>query len=62
MDAWKYEKGVGMSPDAAYSTLDVPAETDDGMLLTIYSLRVCLLVLVGVHFPRALISPLLSVF
>ncbi|TCD66521.1 ubiquitin-specific protease ubp2 [Steccherinum ochraceum] len=40
MDVWKYDKGVGMSPDTAYSTLEVPADTDDGMLLTIYSLRV----------------------
>lgn len=40
MDAWKNEKSKGMSPDSAYSTLEVPKDVDDEMLLTVYSFRV----------------------
>ena len=40
MDAWKNEKTKGMSPDSAYSTLEVPKDVDDEMLLTVYSFRV----------------------
>lgn len=40
MDAWKHEKSSGMSPDAAYSTLGVPKDVDEEMLLTVYSFRV----------------------
>ncbi|RPD62755.1 hypothetical protein L227DRAFT_562043 [Lentinus tigrinus ALCF2SS1-6] len=37
---WGEEKGSGMSPETAYSTLDVPRDVDEAMLLTIYSIRV----------------------
>ncbi|RPD69337.1 cysteine proteinase [Lentinus tigrinus ALCF2SS1-7] len=37
---WSEEKGSGMSPETAYSTLDVPKEVDEAMLLAIYSMRV----------------------
>lgn len=37
---WSEEKGSGMSPDTAYSTLDVPRDVDEGMLLTVYLMRV----------------------
>jgi ubiquitin carboxyl-terminal hydrolase 25/28 len=30
------------NPDRAYSTLEIPAEVDDDMVLTVFSLRVCL--------------------
>lgn len=48
VDAWRYEKGSGMSPDSAYSTLQVPSEVDEEMLLTVYGFRVS---------PEALCSP-----
>ncbi|CDO68482.1 hypothetical protein BN946_scf184499.g7 [Trametes cinnabarina] len=38
--AWNDEKGSGMSPETAYSTLEVPKEVDEAMLLTVYSMRV----------------------
>ena len=34
------EIAVGMTPDKAFSTLEVPSEVDDDMLLTVYSMRV----------------------
>jgi ubiquitin carboxyl-terminal hydrolase 25 len=37
---WEQAKDGGMSPERAYSTLEVPAEIDDGMLITIFSMRV----------------------
>ncbi|KAI0640335.1 cysteine proteinase [Trametes polyzona] len=37
---WSEEKGTGMSPETAYSTLEVPKEVDETMLLTVYSMRV----------------------
>lgn len=37
--AYKWEKS-SMTPDAAYNTLDVPRDVDEGMLLTVYSMRV----------------------
>lgn len=37
---WEDEKGTGMSVESAYSTLDVPADVEEGMLLTIFSMRV----------------------
>ena len=40
---WEQAKDGGMTPERAYSTLEVPAEIDDGMLITIFSLRVRLL-------------------
>ena len=40
MDAWKFDKNSGMSPDAAFSTLEVPKDVDEDMLLTVYSFRV----------------------
>ncbi|PCH34498.1 cysteine proteinase [Wolfiporia cocos MD-104 SS10] len=38
--AWEEEKGTGMSPDAAYSTLEVPKDVDETMLMTVYQMRV----------------------
>ncbi|KAK7686516.1 hypothetical protein QCA50_010114 [Cerrena zonata] len=38
-DAYKWEKSA-MSPDAAYGTLDVPRDVDEGMLITVFSMRV----------------------
>ncbi|KAI0686832.1 cysteine proteinase [Cytidiella melzeri] len=38
--AWEQEKVSIISPDAAYSTLDVPHETDEEMLVTIFNMRV----------------------
>ncbi|EED80350.1 predicted protein [Postia placenta Mad-698-R] len=38
--AWDEEKGTGMSPDAAYSTLEVPREVEETMLITVYVMRV----------------------
>jgi ubiquitin carboxyl-terminal hydrolase 25/28 len=37
---WEQAKDGGMTPERAYSTLEVPAEIDDGMLITIFSMRV----------------------
>ena len=41
LKVWEDEKGSGMSPEMAYSTLDVPRDVDETMLLTVYSMRVC---------------------
>ena len=40
LKVWKEEKGSGMSPETAYSALDVPREVDEAMLLTVYLMRV----------------------
>lgn len=40
---WQQAKDDGIPPERAYSMLEVPAEIDDGMLITIFSLRVRLL-------------------
>ncbi|KAI0328424.1 cysteine proteinase [Cubamyces sp. BRFM 1775] len=40
LKVWNDEKGSGMSPDTAYSTLEVPRDVDETMLLTVYSMRV----------------------
>ncbi|KII93273.1 hypothetical protein PLICRDRAFT_35462 [Plicaturopsis crispa FD-325 SS-3] len=37
---WEDTNGKIMDPDRAYSTLEVPKETDDGMLLTVFAIRV----------------------
>ena len=37
---WEQAKDGGMTPERAYTTLEVPAEIDDGMLITIFSMRV----------------------
>jgi len=37
---WEHAKDGGMTPERAYSTLEVPAEIEDGMLITIFSMRV----------------------
>ncbi|EKM61525.1 uncharacterized protein PHACADRAFT_85514 [Phanerochaete carnosa HHB-10118-sp] len=39
-EAWEMGKGSGMAPDTAYSTLDVPRDVDETMLLAIYAMRV----------------------
>ena len=39
-NTWDKEKGSAMSPESAYSTLEVPKEVDESMLITIYSMRV----------------------
>ncbi|KAH9830534.1 cysteine proteinase [Rhodofomes roseus] len=38
--AWEREKGSGMTPETAYSTLEVPKDVDETMLITIYAMRV----------------------
>ena len=40
LKVWEDEKGSGMSPEMAYSTLDVPRDVDETLLLTVYSMRV----------------------
>lgn len=35
------ERGTGMSPETAYSTLEVPKDVDEQMLITVYNMRVC---------------------
>ena len=37
---WEQAKDGGMTPERAHSTLEVPAEIDDGMLITIFAMRV----------------------
>ncbi len=37
---WSEEKGTGMSPETAYSTLEVPNDVEESILLTVYSMRV----------------------
>ncbi len=37
---WEQAKDGGMTPERAYATLEVPAEIDDGMLITVFSMRV----------------------
>jgi ubiquitin carboxyl-terminal hydrolase 25/28 len=37
---WEQAKDGGMTPERAYTTLEVPSEIDDGMLITIFSMRV----------------------
>lgn len=36
---WDLAKDGGMTPERAYATLEVPAEIDDGMLITVFSMR-----------------------
>lgn len=38
---WENGKNMYMNPDRAYSTLEVPKEFDDTMLITVYNMRVC---------------------
>lgn len=38
---WDDENTRGMSPEKAYSTLEVPMEVDEEMLITVYGMRVC---------------------
>ncbi|KAI0363306.1 cysteine proteinase [Pilatotrama ljubarskyi] len=40
LKVWNDEKGTGMSPENAYSTLEVPREVDETMLLTVFSMRI----------------------
>ncbi|KAI8980637.1 cysteine proteinase [Trametes punicea] len=40
LKVWYDEKGTGMSPDTAYSTLEVPRDVDETILLTVYSMRI----------------------
>lgn len=37
---WEDGRGRTMNPDRAYSTLEIPTEVDDAMLLTVYMMRV----------------------
>ena len=37
---WEQAKDGGMTPERAYATLEVPSEIEDGMLLTVFSMRV----------------------
>lgn len=41
--AWEEERGTGMSPDSAYATLEVPKDVDESMLITVFSMRVCMI-------------------
>jgi ubiquitin carboxyl-terminal hydrolase 25/28 len=38
---WEENNGRTMNPDRAYSTLEIPTDVDDDMVLTVFSLRVC---------------------
>ncbi|KAH8119745.1 cysteine proteinase [Phellopilus nigrolimitatus] len=38
--AWDDEETYGMTPDRAYSTLEVPMGVDEDMLITVYNMRV----------------------
>lgn len=40
LKVWADEKGTGMSPETAYGTLDVPKDVEEGILLTVFSMRV----------------------
>ncbi|KAI0801543.1 cysteine proteinase [Fomes fomentarius] len=40
LKVWADEKGTGMSPETAYATLDVPKDVEEGMLLTVFSMRI----------------------
>ncbi|KAH9854519.1 cysteine proteinase [Lenzites betulinus] len=40
LKVWNEEKGTGMSPETAFSTLEVPRDVDETMLLTVYSMRI----------------------
>lgn len=51
--AWEQGKVSLMTPDAAYSTLEVPHDTDEDMLVTIFNMRVS---------PRKWISNWVSLF
>ena len=46
---WETEKGSGMSPETAYSTLGVPQGMEESMLLTIYSMRVSVISALRAH-------------
>ncbi|KAF8257553.1 hypothetical protein EI94DRAFT_1774415 [Lactarius quietus] len=37
---WEQAKDGGMTPERAYATLEVPSEIEDGMLITVFSMRV----------------------
>jgi ubiquitin carboxyl-terminal hydrolase 25/28 len=39
MNVWETEKNK-MNPDQAYNTLEIPKETDDEMLITVFNMRV----------------------
>ena len=45
--AWERDKGPAMTEEVAYSTLDVPKDVDDTMLITIFNLRVSPLYVCG---------------
>ena len=63
--AYKWEKSV-MSPDVAYNTLDVPRDVDEGMLLTVYSMRVSdrffswLMLVLVFRGPRLISGPMIG--
>jgi ubiquitin carboxyl-terminal hydrolase 25/28 len=38
---WEIGKNYYMNPERAYSTLEVPKDVDDYMLITVYNMRVC---------------------
>lgn len=40
---WEDSTRDGMDPSRAYTVLEVPPETDDGMLMTVFMMRVCVL-------------------
>ena len=47
--AWERDKGPVMTEEAAYSTLDVPKDVDETMLITVFNLRVQLTFLTRIN-------------
>jgi ubiquitin carboxyl-terminal hydrolase 25/28 len=43
------ESYVEMTPERAYSTLEVPPDVDEEMLITVYKMRVCKLLIFNLH-------------
>ncbi len=39
---WDNGKNINMNPEKAYDTLEVPKDVEDYMLITVYSMRVCI--------------------
>ena len=56
LKVWSDEKGSGMSPDTAYTTLEVPRDVDETMLLTVYSMRVCRMAYYHQHWLNELLK------
>jgi len=37
---WESSKNIIMNPDRAYETIEIPKDMDDGMVITVYNMRV----------------------